>query len=123
MLTSIMIDLPPRHGGAFMKYTPRSSHDLATVSAAAVIARDRARKRVQSATIALGAVAPTPIIAVKASKLLECKNISSDTCAEASDLAVKESRPITDARASLEYRRKITGLVVRRVLQSAWERS
>jgi carbon-monoxide dehydrogenase medium subunit len=123
LVASIVIDLPPKHGGAFMKYTPRSPHDLATVSAAAVIKRDRSRKRVQNATIALGAVAPTPIIAIKAGKFLEGKSINNDTCAEASKLAVKESNPITDARASLEYRRKMTTWVTRRVLERAWERS
>lgn len=123
LVTSIIVDLPPRHGGAFLKYTPRSPHDLATVSAAAVITRDRTRKKVQHATIALGAVAPTPIIATKASKYLEGKNINRDTCAEASELAVNESKPITDARASLEYRKKMTDWVTKKVLQTAWERS
>jgi carbon-monoxide dehydrogenase medium subunit len=123
LVASIAIDLPSRHGGAFMKYTPRSPHDLATVNAAAVIIRDRSRKRIQSATIALGAVAPTPIIAVKASKFLQGKNLNNDACAEASELAVKESRPITDARASSQYRKKMTLWVTRGALQTSWERS
>jgi len=123
LLTSIDIELPARHGAAFMKYTPRSPHDLATVNAAAVIIRDKSRKRVQNATIALGAVAPTPIVAVEASKFLEGKNINNDICAQASKLAVKESRPITDARASLEYRKKITAWITKRIIQTAWERS
>ena len=123
LVTSIAIDLPSKHGGAFLKYTPRSPHDLATVNAAAVITRDRSRTGVYRATIALGAVAPTPIIARKASKSLQGKEFSTDTCREASELAVKESSPITDARASLEYRKKITAWITRRVVESAWERS
>lgn len=123
LVVTITADLPRKHGGAFMKYTSRSPHDLASASAATVIERDRSGKNVQNATIALGAVAPTPIIAVKASKFLEGKTLDDDTGTKASELAVKESSPITDARASLEYRKKITALVVRRVLQAAWERS
>lgn len=123
LVTSIAINLPSKHGGAFMKYTPRSPHDLATVNAAAVITRDRFRKKVQDATIALGAIAPTPIIATKASRFIQGKSFSNHTCREASQLAVKESTPITDARASLEYRKKITAWITRMVIESAWERA
>jgi carbon-monoxide dehydrogenase medium subunit len=123
LVVTITADLPRKHGGAFLKYTGRSPHDLAAASAAAVIERDRSRKNVQNAIIALGAVAPTPIIANKTSRMLEGKPLNDDICTKASESAVKESSPITDGRASLEYRRKMTALLVRRVLHAAWERS
>jgi carbon-monoxide dehydrogenase medium subunit len=54
--------------------------------------------------IALGAVAPTPIRAKKAERFLSGKPIDDDTIRKAAEEAVMESKPITDMRASREYR-------------------
>jgi len=123
LVVTITADLPRRYGGAFMKHTPRSPHDLATASVAAVVERDRSRSVVKRARIALGAVAPTPRLATKASKFLENRVWKDGVCIEASEMAVRESTPISDARASLEYRKRMTVRLARRVLELAWERS
>ncbi len=55
--------------------------------------------------IALGAVAPTPIRAKNAEKFLTGKPIKEEWIREAAEEAARESKPITDMRASEEYRR------------------
>ncbi len=58
----------------------------------------------QDVKIALGAVAPTPIRARRAESFLCSKPVSDESIREAAGEAMKESKPITDVRASRDYR-------------------
>ena len=77
--------------------------------------------KVAAARIVLGAVAPTPMRAVTAEKLLTGKIISTDLLAEAAQTASEEIAPITDVRASGAYRKRMTAVLVRRSLTTAWD--
>ena len=57
--------------------------------------------------IALGAVAPMPIRARNAERVLEGKEINDAVIEQAARAAAAESRPITDVRASADYRREM----------------
>ena len=65
----------------------------------------------------MGAVAPTPIRAVHAEKLLEGRKADHSTLAEVCDEVAREVRPITDVRASAKYRREMCRVLVRRAIQ------
>jgi carbon-monoxide dehydrogenase medium subunit len=67
--------------------------------------------------IALGSVAPTPIRAVNAEKLLVGRKVDESALAEVCEEAAREARPITDVRASAEYRREMCRVLVRRALE------
>src|SRR3990167_1295605 len=55
VITEIFVPrLPPDSGGAFLKFLPRTADDYATVSAAAVLTLDKARKTFTDVRIALG---------------------------------------------------------------------
>ena len=58
----------------------------------------------QDVKIALGAVAPTPIRAKKTERFLSGKTIDEETIRTAAKEAMMESKPITDVRASRDYR-------------------
>lgn len=62
--------------------------------------------------IALGSVAPTPIRAKEAEKILEGKKISRDLVSQVIETTMGEVRPISDIRASAKYRRYIVGVLV-----------
>jgi carbon-monoxide dehydrogenase medium subunit len=72
--------------------------------------------------IALGAVAPTVIRAPKAEAFLEGKAISEDAMAEAGSIAMTEAKPISDFRASADYRRDLIAVLVKRALAAAHDR-
>ena len=77
---------------------------------------------VTDARIALGAVAPTPMRAKAAEKMLlglKLAEIEADLVAEASRLAASETRPITDLRASADYRREISRVLVKRCIEES----
>ena len=66
--------------------------------------------------IAMGAVAPTPIRAKKAESVLKYKKITPSLIRESAQMAIKESKPISDIRASTYYRKKMVGFLVEKII-------
>ncbi len=73
--------------------------------------------------IALGAVAPTVIRAPAAEACLEGRAITPVVIAEAARAAVGEACPISDFRASADYRRDLIEVLTRRALANAYARA
>ncbi len=99
----------------------RKGQALALVNAAAAFFNDKGNFR--SPRIALGAVAPVVIRAPKAETYLEGRKISAEAMAEAGHIAATEAKPISDFRASAEYRRDLIAVLVKRALGNALARS
>lgn len=104
--------------GVYIKLSPRSRMDLAVVGVA--VQTRKAEETVPDIRIGLGAVAPTPIRAVKAEEILKGKRISDDAISEASQKAAEESAPIDDHRASAKYRRMMVEVLVDRALRQTF---
>jgi xanthine dehydrogenase iron-sulfur cluster and FAD-binding subunit A len=100
--------------GTFIKLALRRAQAISVVNVAIVL--DLEAERVKSASIALGAVAPTIVRAEAAEEFLAGKKLSKDVIAEAALLAMKASRPIDDLRASAEYRREMVRVITARGL-------
>lgn len=66
--------------------------------------------------LALGSVAPTPLRLHKTEAFLRAEGLRPATIAEAARLTREEVSPITDHRASAEYRREVAGVLVARLL-------
>jgi aerobic carbon-monoxide dehydrogenase medium subunit len=77
----------------------------------------------EEATVALGAVAPTPIVAASAGRFLAGRTLTAEVLREAGELASAEARPIDDLRASREYRLELVRVLTRRSLESAARRA
>jgi CO/xanthine dehydrogenase FAD-binding subunit len=73
--------------------------------------------------IALGAVAPTVMRAPKAEAFLDGCKISAEAMAEAGRIAAMEAKPISDFRASADYRRDLVAVLVKRALANAQARA
>lgn len=118
LLVEVVIpELPAgaRVGWSFQKLG-RTLSDISLVNAAAGLVVDP-ECRVQWVRIALGAVAPAPMRAVNAEKLLVGRKLESGAIGEAAAEAAREVRPISDIRASAEYRRQMSGVLVKRALR------
>jgi carbon-monoxide dehydrogenase medium subunit len=116
LLVEVAIPAPPRGGRWSFHKLGRTESDISLVNVAAGLALD-SQGRVKWARIALGAVAPTPIRAVDAEKILVGRKVDDGALAEVCDEVAREARPITDVRASAEYRREMVRVLVRRALQ------
>ena len=73
----------------------------------------------RDARIALGAVAPTPLLADKASAMLEGRTADESLINEVAQAAADESSPIDDARGTAWYRKQICAVLVKRILAAA----
>jgi CO/xanthine dehydrogenase FAD-binding subunit len=69
--------------------------------------------------IACGAVAPRPIRMRKVENLLAGQEPTDDLIIQAADITSSECDPITDIRASREYRRHVAGVIVSRLIENA----
>jgi carbon-monoxide dehydrogenase medium subunit len=97
--------MPSLSSAVYLKHAIRGAADLAIVGVAVVATMDRGVWR--HVKIALGAVAPTPIRARNAETLLEGEEINDALIEQAAEAATADSRPITDVRASADYRREM----------------
>jgi carbon-monoxide dehydrogenase medium subunit len=119
IVLQVRVPAPARRSGrAYIKHGRRKAMELATVGVATSIVLDAAG-RVTQARIALGAVAPTPIRARTAEAALLGERPDEALLAQAGELAMRESRPIGNVRASAEYRREMVAVLTRRALRSA----
>ncbi len=120
LLKEVRIPEPPEGSRfSYLKLGRRKSMDLALVSAAVLLEVDPVRKTFGQVRVALGSVAPTPIRAERAEKRLEGSPVGDETIREAAELAAQECQPITDLRASAEYRREMVKVLVTRAIQQS----
>lgn len=120
ILAEILIPDQPTTGSNYVKFGLRRAGALAVAGvASSVTISDGTCLDVR---IVLGAVAPTPMRALDAENVLRGKNISQDLIDEAGKVAAGESKPISDIRGSIEYRRNLVDVLTRRSLRTAIEK-
>jgi carbon-monoxide dehydrogenase medium subunit len=90
--------------------------DIAIAGAALSVRREG--DRVREARVALGAVAPTPLRVAEAEAVLVSHGLTDAAITRASELCMAAARPISDVRATAEYRREMVGTLVRRGLEA-----
>jgi carbon-monoxide dehydrogenase medium subunit len=118
LLEEVVIPALPaggRWGWSFQKLG-RTETDISLVNVAAGLQID-ARGRIKWVSLALGAVGPTPLRARNTEALLLGSTLNEDLLARAVDAVMKEDKPISDTRASAEYRREMSGVLARRALR------
>lgn len=119
LLREIRIEaLPANTGSSYARLSYRDVLDLAIVGVAARLTLDD-DGTVAVARLALGAVAPRPIRAPRTEALLEGRRLTDALVEEAGAVASEEATPISDQRASAEYRTLMTAVLTRRSLRAA----
>lgn len=122
IITEIFVPrLAPNSGGAFLKFLPRTADDYATVSAAAAVTLDRAKKIFTDVRIALGSVGTTPIRAREAEAVLQGQPVKAEALREAAEKAKQSVDPVSDFRGTAAYKREMAAVFVRRALEKALE--
>jgi CO/xanthine dehydrogenase FAD-binding subunit len=116
ILAAIIVPVPKKGTRtAYQVLTRREAMDLSVVSAAAMVRKERGK--IKDVRIALGAVAPVPMRARQAEKALKNTKGGAEDIAKAAAVAASECAPISDVRASREYRTRMVEVVTRRVLE------
>lgn len=107
-------------GSCFIKLGRRNAFTLSIVSVATLVkVKDGIFDDVR---IALGAVAPTPIRASKAEEYLTGKETSEQVIDEGAKIVAGEVKPISDVRASEEYRRDMSYILTKRAINRSVQR-
>ena len=97
--------------GIYTKNARRHEVDLSNIVATICKVNDEYR-------IAYGSVAPTPIRLVKTEEFLKCKTINDKMIEEAKAILVSEISPITDLRATKEYRISVSQSILENSLKA-----
>ena len=100
----------------FVKYTCTSAEAFAAVTVAIALGVSE-EGRCADVKIGLGSVAPTPIRATEAEKLLRGNEATPALISEAAEAAAAATDPPADGQGSADYRRAMTRVWVRRLLE------
>ena len=127
ILTEVKVPkLPPNTGCSYFKLTGRKAMDKPFVGVCALITLDKNKQICEDVRIALGAVSDKPEPARAAEKFLLGKRaaeISNGLGIEAGKLAMKDVEPTSEVRCSAEYKKKMVGVMVNRVIKEAIKRA
>ncbi len=118
LITEFVIPDDSFTGSTYIKFGLRASGALAVVGVAAAVKMEG--DIIKDARIVLGAVSPVPVRAKQAENFLKGKQAGEELFAEAGVIASGECRPISDIRASAEYRKDMVRVYTQRALQKAF---
>ncbi len=109
-------------GAVYKKFAIRGDTDISIVGVACrlILQKDGT---VEDARISLAAVAPKPIRVPEAEKLLIGKKLTADLIEQAAEAAEKSCTPISDQRATAEYRKQMVRVWTRHAVEEAAERA
>ena len=96
----------------------RMALDISTISIAATVTKKNGK--VAAATISLGSVAPTPLRLPAIESYLVGKVLTDDVIWEAAEMVSNGIKPITDVRASAEYRKEAAKGMAMEAIKLAW---
>jgi carbon-monoxide dehydrogenase medium subunit len=112
--TSVAVPLPKKkHGACFVKLRRYEGEDLAQASVTVLALAGNSYR------VSFGAVAPRPIRGERIEALLEGGELTDDLIQQAVRLVPGEIAPITDIRATKEYRTHMVGVMLERGLRAA----
>jgi CO/xanthine dehydrogenase FAD-binding subunit len=112
VVTRVTIKVRP-HGGIYVKLMRYAGEDLAQAAVGIVAYPDRDYR------VAFGAVAPTPFRSARIEEALLGKELDDALVSEVVGMVADEISPITDMRASAEYRTRMTEVMLERGLWAA----
>ena len=109
-------------GDDYLRFIPRTEMDIAVVGSGVCLTLDN-NGNCTAAKIVLGAVGPTIIICEEAANALIGTKVDDAAIEAAGAAATAAATPISDKRGTVEYRKKVAGVLTRRATAKALERA
>jgi len=120
LLLEIQVPVPsPGTRGIYLKHAIRGTVDLAIVGVAVIVTPEAGGEVCQDINVVLGAVASTPMRARSAEEMMRGERIDDALIDRSAQAASDEARPISDVRASAQYRKEMVKVFTRRALREA----
>ena len=101
----------------YFKFALRNAMAISLVSGAVVI--QMKGKKIREAALALGAAAPKPYRVTQAEEMMKDQTPTESLIREVAKVAAASTSPISDIRASADYRREMAEVMVRRIIERA----
>ncbi len=111
----------PKSGDAYLRFIPRTEMDIAVVGVG--INLTLAKGVIASARVALGAVAPTPLLVKEAAAAIVGTKLDDDALEALAAACSAACNPIDDKRGTIEYRKQVAGVLAKRAAKIAYERA
>ncbi len=108
---------PQRFAARYLRFTPRREMDIAVAGAGVALSLNPLGE-IATARITLASVAPVPLQAKRAEAHLIGAKPQPATLQQAATIAASETSPISDTRASADYRRHLAAVLTRRALDA-----
>ena len=122
LLVQLVLPKPmPATSDAYLRLTPRTEMDIAVAGTGVSITLDTAGI-CTAARVAIGAVAPTPLLVEAAGQALVGSKLEDDAIDSAVTAVRAAASPISDKRGSAQYRTHVVGVLVKRAIQRAQAR-
>jgi carbon-monoxide dehydrogenase medium subunit len=122
VLTAIRYPVPPAGSvGRYLKLGRNKLGDLALVSVAVLGYPDAAEASGYGFQIALGSVAPVPLLVKEAGAVLAQQAVSEERLRLAAQATAEAASPIDDVRASAAYRSAMVRNLTLRGLREVWQ--
>lgn len=115
-------DPGPRSGDAYLRFIPRTEMDIAVAGAGVRVTLDE-QGVCTDARVAIGAVAPTPLLVPGAATALIGTQIDEAAVQAAGAACTAAAQPISDKRGTADYRRTVVGVLARRAIAIARQRA
>jgi carbon-monoxide dehydrogenase medium subunit len=117
VICKVRFPLPVEGAGGHIKLGLRKGTSCSVASVAVWLVADK--NKVKDIRIALGGVAPTPIRARRTEEAFKGQSLDWDSIAKLSTRVIEEVCPITDVRASAEYRRQVSASLLAKAVRQA----
>lgn len=117
ILLGVKIPLQEKTKAKFFKLGTRSSLAISILNAAVAVEINPDRETFERVSIGLGCVGPTPLKALAAERFLLGRSISLAAVSQAARTACEDIFPISDIRASAEYRKAMVEISLKRLLR------
>jgi len=116
-------EVPGRRGATYLKLGRRKAMEIAIVGIGVAIHLNGSDQVVSECRIAMGSVAPTPMRARRGEEILRNQEVRDGLIEEVAVVAAEEASPISDLRASREYRLDMIRVLCRRAAHVALARA
>lgn len=121
ILTKFILPEPaPNSASRYAYIGHRDAMEIDAVNMAVNIMLEDDGLTVKALKLVMGSVSPRPLVSVEVPSLLTGREFNSELVEKAAKAASGEAKPISDIRASAEYRREVVAVLTRRLLKEAF---
>ncbi|MEG0919309.1 MAG: xanthine dehydrogenase family protein subunit M [Anaerovoracaceae bacterium] len=122
MVTKFVIPAPAAHSASVYGHIGlRNAMEIDAVNMAVNIELEADKKTIKTVKLVMGSVSPRPLVSEAVPATIEGKVLDDALIEAVGEAAMGEAKPISDVRASAEYRKDVVGALARRLTKEAYE--